>query len=61
MATVSIDRKKCIGCRLCESTCPECFRVEDDGIAVAKADKCDTCSVKDVAESCPVAAITVKD
>jgi ferredoxin len=61
MTALSVDRGKCVGCRLCESGCPECFVVGDDGIATAKGGKCDTCNLKDVAEGCPVSAITFKE
>ena len=31
-ATVNED---CIGCGLCEGTCPDVFSISDDGVAVA--------------------------
>lgn len=29
----SIDRSGCIACGLCAETCPEVFRIADDGLA----------------------------
>ncbi|MVB13032.1 Ferredoxin [Caprobacter fermentans] len=31
--TALLDRKNCIGCGLCAYTCPEVFRMADDGYA----------------------------
>lgn len=57
-----VDKETCIGCGLCESICPEIFKMDDDGKAVA--------SDKDIGEDlkegardaeaqCPVGAIKV--
>ncbi len=59
-ATVNED---CIGCGLCESTCPDVFSISDDGVAVAieedvPEDAED--SAQEAADSCPVSAITVE-
>lgn len=56
-ATVNED---CIGCGLCEGTCPEVFSIGDDGVAHAVEEDVpeeaeDTC--QEAAESCPVSAI----
>lgn len=32
---VSIERNDCISCGLCAATCPEVFRIADDGLAEA--------------------------
>jgi ferredoxin len=61
MAAVCVDRDKCIGCGLCTGTCPECFEMGEDHIAKAFKSKCDTCDLKEIAEACPVAAITIKE
>ena len=60
MVTVSVDRDKCIGCGLCTGTCPDCFEMGNDNIAKAFKNKCDTCDLKEIADACPVSAITVK-
>ena len=54
-----VDADLCIGCGLCESTCPEVFKMEGDkavviGSAVPKGVE-ETC--KKAAEDCPVTAI----
>jgi ferredoxin len=58
---VSIDKKKCIGCGLCASMCPDVFELGNDGKAHVKdASKCKTsCNCKEVAASCPASAIKV--
>ena len=50
----------CIGCGMCESTCPEVFSMTDEGVAVAiegdvPADVED--SAQEALEGCPVGAI----
>ena len=60
-ATVNLD--ECIGCGLCEETCPEVFEMSDDDKAVVKVDEVpaglqDAC--KDAAEQCPVEAISIE-
>lgn len=60
---LKVDAKKCIGCGLCVSMCPDVFELKDDGKSYVKdasgcaKGKCDCASV---AESCPVKAITYK-
>ncbi|TCK90517.1 ferredoxin [Natranaerovirga hydrolytica] len=57
-----VDKETCIGCELCPNICPEVFRMEDDGLAVAidvevPSDNEDT--AKEAEEACPVDAIEV--
>ncbi len=59
MAKVSVDASTCVGCGLCEQSCPEVFEVQGDGIAHVKSQLCPTCNLKEVAEQCPVTAIKV--
>lgn len=59
-----VDRDLCIGCGLCEDTCPEVFRLEDDGIALVLGDAIAAevyGSARDAMDLCPVEAITLKD
>ena len=59
MAKVSVDTATCVGCGLCEQSCPEVFEVQGDGIAHVKAQGCATHNLREVAEQCPVNAIKV--
>ena len=58
-ATVS---EECIGCGLCEGTCPDVFSISDDGVAVAVEDIPEEAedSAQEAADNCPVSAITVE-
>ncbi len=59
MSKVSVDAATCVGCGLCEQSCPEVFAVEGDGIAHVKMQSCSSCNLQEVAELCPVTAIKV--
>ncbi len=59
----TIDKENCISCGLCESICPEVFRMADDGFAEVYVDPVPDSAVeaaKEAAESCPVSVITVE-
>ena len=60
MAKIDIDDSLCTGCGLCASNCPDIFEIGDDNVARVMAAKSITCDVKDVAEQCPVNAISVQ-
>lgn len=55
----SIDRDGCIGCGLCTETCPEVFRMADDGLAETygeiNADNKEEAIA--AADNCPVSVI----
>lgn len=57
-----INRDGCIGCELCVSTCPEVFRMADDGLAEVYVDSVPS-DAEDAAveaqEGCPVSVIKV--
>lgn len=59
----TIDRDGCISCGLCASTCPEVFRMADDGKAEVFKDPVPE-SAKGTAveaqDNCPVSVITVE-
>ena len=54
-ATVNED---CIGCGMCEGTCPDVFAINDDGVAEATVDAED--AAQEAADNCPVSAIEVE-
>ncbi len=59
-ATVSED---CIGCGMCEGTCPDVFEIGDEGTATVIVDEVPADaedSAQEAADGCPVSAITVE-
>ncbi len=53
---VKVNPKKCIGCGLCVSICPEVFEIDSQGKSKVKKQKDSPC-IKEIIESCPVDAI----
>ncbi len=57
----SVDRDICIGCGLCEITCPEVFELDDEMISTVIVDEIpedlEECA-EEAEEECPVTAIT---
>jgi ferredoxin len=56
-----VDQSLCIGCGLCEDTCPDVFRIMDDGFAhpiVEPVPHEQYDCVQESAEICPVEAIS---
>ena len=59
-ATVNED---CIGCGMCEGTCPEVFAIGDEGVAktiVEEVPEDAEDSAQEAADNCPVSAIEVE-
>lgn len=59
----TIDRNDCIGCGICADTCPEVFRMADDGcaevyVATVPSDVEDTAT--EAMDGCPVSVINVE-
>jgi ferredoxin len=59
MAKVTVDTSTCVGCGLCEQSCPEVFEIQGDGIAHVKTSVCSAHNLSEVAEQCPVNAIKI--
>ena len=58
-----IDRDGCISCGLCAETCPNVFRMADDGLAEVYVEDIPGGSEDDAREAqnnCPVSIITVE-
>lgn len=60
---VTIDRDGCIGCGMCAATCPDVFRIADDGLAEVYTEPTKDVegAVHEAAESCPVEVIHVDE
>jgi ferredoxin len=61
MAKVVVDASTCVGCGLCEQSCPEVFEIQGDGIAHVKAHICSSHNLSEIAEQCPVNAIKINE
>lgn len=58
-----LDRSGCISCGLCSETCPQVFRMADDGVAeVYREDVPEDAeeSASAARDGCPVSVITVE-
>ena len=59
----TVDEDECVGCGLCEETCPEVFELDGDTARVTvdlvppEAED----SVRDAEVACPVEAITIEE
>ena len=58
-----IDRSGCIGCGLCAETCPNVFRMADDGLAevFAEVNDADMASAREARDGCPVSVISLEE
>lgn len=58
----SIDRDGCISCGLCAETCPEVFRMAEDGLAEAYVDEIpeeEEDAAEEARDGCPVSVISI--
>ena len=60
---VTINREGCISCGLCAETCPEVFRIVEDGLAeVHHSPSADTEEhTREAADNCPVQVIKTEE
>jgi len=58
---VKVDADACIGCGLCESTCPEVFKMDGDKAVVigSVVPGAAEANCKKATEECPVTAIVI--
>ena len=61
MAKVVVDASTCVGCGLCEQSCPEVFEIQGDDIAHVKAHSCSNHNLNEIVEQCPVNAIKITE
>ena len=59
-----VDAETCIGCGLCEESCPAVFKMNDEDVAEVivnpvPAPQEESC--REAAEACPVDAIAIED
>jgi len=56
-----IDKSLCIGCGNCWTSCPDCFEMGKDSKAqVKKSCKKKCCDFSEIADDCPVQAISIE-
>ncbi|EHQ90911.1 ferredoxin [Desulfosporosinus youngiae] len=58
-----VNKDECIGCESCPEFCPEVFKMEDDGLAVAYTNPVPPEfeeAAKEAAEGCPAHCITLE-
>jgi len=58
-----VDRGACISCGLCESLCPDVFKLDDENISTVIADpipaEFEACA-EESKEECPTSAISIE-
>ncbi len=61
---VRIDEELCTGCGLCEETCPDIFKMDEDkdvaSVIKTDYDEYDEECIQEAAESCPSEAISTE-
>lgn len=59
-----IDRDGCISCEACADTCPEVFRMADDGLAEVIVDEIPPDhedAAQEAADGCPTSVISIEE
>jgi ferredoxin len=58
-----IDRSGCIGCGMCAATCPEVFRMDEEGLAevYGEVDATTEELCQEARDNCPVSVISIED
>ena len=57
---VTVDVDACIGCGVCESVCPDVFKINDEGKAEVLAETTDAECAQEAADQCPVTCINIE-
>ena len=58
-----VDKDICIGCELCHDICPQVFKMDDDGKAIADENEIQDSVIefaKEAEQQCPVEAIKIE-
>jgi ferredoxin len=62
---ISVNKKSCNGCTICNITCPEVFLIEEDGKAAVLQGLPDTSHIQQIcceaADECPMNAIMIEE
>jgi len=58
----TVDRSGCIGCGACVATCPEVFKLDDEGISQPYSDITDETeeTAFEARDNCPVGVISIE-
>ncbi len=60
MSKVKVNEDLCIGCGVCESLCPNVFKLEN-GKAKVIAEECGECDCQEAINSCSANAISFEE
>lgn len=60
MKEIKVDKDLCIGCGACAAYCPDTFKIDDDGLAIAIKSEVND-DVISAAENCPTDAIKINN
>lgn len=59
---IEVDKDACIGCGVCEATCPDVFKMGDDGKSeLLQVRLEDVGCAEEAAQNCPVECIKISE
>jgi ferredoxin len=60
MPKIKIDQEKCIGCGMCQSLCPQVFKLGSNGKSKV-INPNGKCNLQEAVDSCPAEAISFEE